>query len=236
TTKQTRSILDKALFSLGFIPRTSVTKYVRVAVYDKFKAQVPVIEQSTRYTSLLYSFAGKQLLLAGVHLISMVSESEEYDRLISARDDIKSLEEFENLNKIDNTVLIGDFNMNTFEIGMVSHRGLNSTFCKRTAKLAPISKAKKKYFFNPSWRAFANDSLRNKPPGTIYYDKPKKSAILYWNMLDQVLIRPNLLSSATDKSFEIITRTKTKNLLTNNGIPDAINYSDHLPIKFKLKI
>lgn len=67
------------------------------------------------------------------------------------------------------TILVGDFNMNPFEDGMVAARGLNATMLRRQAMKAfrEIQDNKYLFFYNPMWGHFGDGE--HKPPGTYYY-------------------------------------------------------------------
>jgi hypothetical protein len=73
------------------------------------------------------------------------------------------------------------------------------------------------------------------PPGTYYYTKSTHK-IYFWNMFDQLLVRPDLLNSFSNDDLMIITSTDDISLLNRNGFPNKKEYSDHLPICFKLNI
>lgn len=72
----------------------------------------------------------------------------------------------------------------------------------------------------------------NYPPGTYYY-KGNKEKNEFWNIFDQVIVRPRLRSNFVDKELKIITKTQTVSLVTQNQHPNK-EISDHLPIVFQL--
>ena len=72
-------------------------------------------------------------------------------------------------------------------------------------------------------------------PGTIYHN-PSNSIQYFWNMFDQVLIRPDIIPYFDNDSLKIVTSGKSYNLLNANGRIDSERISDHLPIMFNLKI
>jgi hypothetical protein len=75
----------------------------------------------------------------------------------------------------------------------------------------------------------------NGPPGTYYL---ARSAFLsyYWNIFDQVLVRPELLDSFSDDELRILTKAGDTQLLGPTGRPDKTRVSDHLPILFQLQL
>ena len=85
-------------------------------------------------------------------------------------------------------------------------------------------------FYNPMWNLLGD---AQEPYGTYYYagNDPINT---YWNIYDQVIIRPALRARFVENSLRIIKETKTRFLLDSNGHPDK-KISDHLPIVFEIK-
>ena len=81
--------------------------------------------------------------------------------------------------------------------------------------------------------SFFGDNGRGVAHGTIYYN-PYETVQYYWNIFDQVLIRPSVIPYFVDRYLDIVTCSKTKSLLTSNHTMRSV-YSDHLPIKFTIK-
>ena len=57
---------------------------------------------------------------------------------------------------------------------------------------------------------------------------------LYWNMFDQVLLRPGLMDSLTE--LRILDGDGQASLLSERGRPRSATASDHLPILFRLDL
>lgn len=147
--------------------------------------------------------------------------------------DLKNnLERIEDKNNSRNTFLIGDFNMNPFESGLISAGGLNNISIKSIAKkrLKKIYGKEYRAFYNPMWNFFGEFS-RGTVPGTHYYDT-SRHINFYWNMYDQIMVRPELLNSFEEEKFQILCNIQGDSLLKEinecNVIDKAI--SDHLPI------
>ena len=73
----------------------------------------------------------------------------------------------------------------------------------------------------------------NYPPGTYYY-RGSKEKNEFWNMFDQVIIRPQLRDRFIDKELKIITKAGDNSLVNRKQHPNK-NISDHLPIVFQLR-
>jgi hypothetical protein len=85
-------------------------------------------------------------------------------------------------------------------------------------------------FYNPMWRFLGDE----KQPYGTYYHNNGDPINTYWNLYDQVIIRPALRERFIDENLKIITETQSKYLLDMNGHPDK-ELSDHLPIIFEIQ-
>lgn len=172
--------------------------------------------------------------LIGCHLPSKYSNdpTQQKYEAIEFNDFVKSVESHSN----NNTLIVGDFNMNPFEEGMVSVYGFNSVMDRKIAYrnngMKRYSKTLYPYFYNPMWR-FMGDFPENIPNGTYFYDK-KYPVPYYWHILDQVLIRPSLIKYFDDNSLSIMSKSKKYKFFKKGKIDKSI--SDHLPIYFTLNI
>ena len=90
-----------------------------------------------------------------------------------------------------------------------------------------------KFFYNPMWNLFGDGSAC--PPGT-YYQRRSVHKVYFWNILDQVLIRPELLNLFDIEDLAILDHDGTSYLTHKSGHPNKNKYSDHLPLKFKINI
>jgi endonuclease/exonuclease/phosphatase (EEP) superfamily protein YafD len=133
------------------------------------------------------------------------------------------------------TVLAGDLNMNPFEAGVVAANGLNATMVRSQALKQSRTVQDKEYtfFYNPMWGHFGDGEL--KPPGT-YHNVSNEHVTYYWNIFDQVLVRPSLVERLSRDGVEIVTSVAGASLLTRNGRPDKSVGSDHLPLLFRLDL
>lgn len=133
------------------------------------------------------------------------------------------------------TVLVGDLNMNPFEDGVVSASGLHGVMTRNIAgKGKRIVQGREHFFFyNPMW-GFLGDRPSG-PPGTYYYSSSEQTEF-FWNVFDQVLIRPDVLPFFDNKDIMILDSDGTTPLISSEGLPDAKSASDHLPVLFKLKL
>ena len=132
------------------------------------------------------------------------------------------------------TLLVGDLNMNPFEVGMVGAQGLHAVMDRTVVQKSKriVQDVAYNYFYNPMWSLMGDASVG--PPGTYYYYK-SEPVLYFWNMFDQVLIRSELLERFKNESLTILDSDGIVNFRKANGIPDP-TISDHLPILFKLDL
>ena len=130
------------------------------------------------------------------------------------------------------TIIFGDFNMNPFEEGMVSSEAFHALNSKLvTSKIQrEVYGEKCYYFYNPTWFLYAKSY--NEIIGSYYYSSSAPNN-LFWNMFDQVIISPDLISNFNFDTFKIIEKTRLRYLCKNEK-PNEVTYSDHLPIFFEL--
>jgi hypothetical protein len=89
------------------------------------------------------------------------------------------------------------------------------------------------FFYNPMWSHFGDAD--ESPPGTYYYTSAEHK-MFFWNMFDQVLIRPYLIDLFQNETLKILNTDGTVSFLSERGLPDSSVVSDHLPILFKLNL
>jgi len=145
------------------------------------------------------------------------------------------IDKFENQQQNNNTLLIGDFNMNPFEPGMIQATGFHGVINKSVAKKKKriIDGKDYPFFYNPMW-SFFGDKGKGKVSGT-FYQSHSKPVNYFWNIFDQVLLRPSLIKYFSEEDLQIITKLGDDlNLLKKSGLINR-KISDHLPISCTIK-
>ncbi len=173
-----------------------------------------------------------EILLGVVHLPSKThwgDDDQSYECGELARDIAKTEDQFGHRR----TVVVGDFNMNPFERGLVGAGDLHAVMSRQVAdrESRSIQGRDYRFFYNPMWSHFG-DADRNSA-GSYYYAAPGHVSY-YWNLFDQVLLRPELARQFDSASLRILTSFNGQALIRENGRPDKTKYSDHLPIVFGL--
>ena len=200
--------------------------------------QSALIHQFTDYTqrlsirSLHLSGQTEDTLLAVVHLPSRINFSDD-DQMLMAQETANDIRRIERKTKITRTILVGDFNMNPFDAGMVAAQSFHGMMTKQLAQKGERKVQRKSYrfFYNPMWRFFGDDA--DTLSGT-YYWQASNPVNHFWNLYDQVLLRPELMHLL--RELLILDSDGETSLLTRGGIPDRVIGSDHLPIYFQLEL
>lgn len=132
------------------------------------------------------------------------------------------------------TILVGDLNMNPFESGVISAKGLHAVMSRQIARKGSriVQKREYPFFYNPMWNLFG-DATRG-PPGTYFYSR-SEHVVFFWNMFDQVLVRPELIDRFRIEDLKILDSVGDASFLSTDGVP-VKRISDHLPILFKLEL
>ena len=175
---------------------------------------------------------GKDILIVGVHMSSKLHMSEQ-DQTLDCTALVRKIQEYEQRIGHRRTIVVGDFNINPFEDGLIGAHCFHAASSRRIAQWGErvVRGEAYRFFYNPMWSHFGDRGPS--PPGTYFYQK-SSATDLFWNMFDQVLLRPEVLESFDDSSLEIVTNAAGINLLGPDGRPNRSEASDHLPILFAL--
>lgn len=207
----------------------------RIKIFLRFSDEyLPIAAEGDRLTIRRLTLPDKpEILLAVVHVISKVrysprSQEEE------ARDLAQSIRAAEHNAGHSRTLLVGDLNMNPFEYGVAGAGTLNAMMTRGLAsKQSRIVLGKAyPYFYNPMWGHFGDSS--GSPAGTHYYRK-SDHLCYFWNMFDQVLLRPALFDNWQPSSLKILQSDGERSFIDNDGGRPR-DMSDHLPILFDLTL
>lgn len=193
---------------------------------------IPVRDEWSVAVRTLKLPIGPEISLVAAHLPSKLHMSTDEQTLNAVRVST-TIRETETEAGHSRTVVIGDLNMNPFEAGMVAasafHATMDANIAKRYSR--KVRGLHHQYFYNPMWN-FLGDATVG-PPGTYFRLGGEIST--FWNMLDQVLLRPSLLPFYNPANLRVITRIGGRSLLKRNGRIDN-SISDHLPIVLTLSI
>ena len=235
-TKDVKAILNNQTRNFEFINHRGFDK---AKIYCSIKdMSIKEIHGHGRYGIYTVNHSlYEPLLLSVVHFPSKLNwDSEDYTYLCGElKRDIEYKESQEGHSK---TIVFGDFNMNPFENGLIASGGLHNTFSREIAlkKSREFNSTSYSYFYNPMW-SFFGDYSKGNVLGTFYINT-YRPINYHWNIYDQIMLRPSLIQYFDDNNLDIISKIGSKTLLRNiNGITKIDKtYSDHLPIKFELRL
>lgn len=209
----------------------------RIKVFTKFSNRfiIPVADDSeSRFTCFKIKFPIiEELLVFGVHLPDRGNNQADSVSSYAGRI-ARRIKEIEKEQKLNNTIVMGDFNMNPSDPAMLDaesfHAIMDSEIAKKESRI--VSNKDYNYFYNPMWSLHGD--IGNNVTGSYYY-KNAELVNYHWNVFDQVLIRPSLIDNFEKDSLKFVDFDGEKSLLKKNGIPDE-KYSDHLPLMFTLNL
>jgi hypothetical protein len=228
--------LNKDTNDYFFIP----SECPKINIYARFHEQyLPPLREEDDFSIRRLALPQRlDLLLCVAHFPSKQSLREPVDRQDYATIFSGKLADVEDAAKINRTIVTGDLNMNPYEDGLVMARALHAVPTRALAKREQRTSLRTEsriFFYNPMWRHFGERMEGH--AGTYFYSSPKSRAD-YWNIYDQVLLRPDLLPYFQDDDLEIIHEDVGSNVsfLKNDGVPNRDEISDHLPILFRIQI
>lgn len=208
----------------------------KVAIYARFNSDFlePHFETDRITIRRLSLLEAQEILLAAVHLPSKLY-AHELDQYEVSRHLAKTIRRAEEGAGHSRTVLVGDLNMNPFERGAVSAGGLHAVMTREVAlrNSRTVQGTDYPFFYNPMWGLFGDGG--EGPAGSYYYAQSGHETY-FWNIFDQVLLRPALLPNFRNDELKILTDDGVGTLLSKRGLPDNTASSDHLPIMFKLHL
>ncbi|MEZ0486834.1 hypothetical protein [Fibrella aquatica] len=213
---------------------TSFSKCEKITIITRFSNHlIKPIEEDPRLTIRQVSIPGiDPFLLTALHLPDKMSADEE-SQSENASSVATQLIIAENRLGLKRHLVVGDFNMNPFERGMIKANGFHGTMSSEIASKGARTVQGKSYpyFYNPTWGLFGD--LNKEASGTYYYRKAEH--VCYeWNLFDQVLIRPSLIANFVKESLTIVQQDSVSSLIKRNSQPNKNAYSDHLPLFFTL--
>lgn len=225
-----------------------------VRVSSSFKHLEPVtpgkveIFYKAGVVDISYAYNGRRITIDRVH--SRIDHEDYYfafchlkDSLITdkkqlpgyARHTVREIVDFEKEYRSKRTIVCGDFNMDPYEPSMLEHDGFNAMLTSAIAMKHQRNVEGQSFemFYNPMWGLYGD--LYAQDVADTYYYAPGQPIQPYWHIIDQVILRPDVIPVFDKSQLKIVAKGQNYNLLNrNDNISDL--YSDHLPIKFTLNI
>lgn len=128
------------------------------------------------------------------------------------------------------TILLGDFNLDPYDVGLCDQRSLLAVMDRRLAvRLDERAGTREAVFYNPMWSRMGDAS--DGPPGT-YYRSRDDHHDYFFHTFDQVMVRPLLIG--TLGRVTVPRRVHGVDLVSTSDLPRRGVASDHLPIIVEL--
>ncbi len=124
--------------------------------------------------------------------------------------------------------------MSPCETGLAGAAGLNAVTSREVAshEARTVQGREYPFFYNRMWAHFGD--ARSSTAGTYFYDAAEH-VHYYWNMFDQVLLRPERAAKFDPRKLSIVTGAGGTSLVRPDGRPDREKGSDHLPLVFEVE-
>jgi exonuclease III len=207
----------------------------KIKIFTRFSNKFvrPIVESANSTIREITLPEKEKFLMAATHLPSKIywDSSSQVAKCYELSQEIRLAEKQAGHER---TILVGDFNMNPFEDGMLSAAGLHAVMSRDIAIRGKrkIQSAEYSFFYNPMWSFFGD--LSDGPPGTYFYQRAV-DVVCFWNIFDQVLLRPELIPLFRKGDLEILSDGGETSLM-RKGVPNRSKFSDHLPILFRLNL
>jgi len=185
-----------------------------------------ILEAGDRLTFYRIEFESLKCVIGALHLIPM-NHTDDFFQVGESTEYLKIIDQME-IENGKHTILVGDFNMNPFDAGMVVPYAFNSVCCPKIACeiTRTVQQREYSYFFNPTWKVY--DDKGTGVYGSYYYPSPSGKRAFHWNNFDQALIRPQLLAKY-ECDFQLL------HSIVDYDITKTNRYSDHYPIMLELR-
>jgi exonuclease III len=177
------------------------------------------------------------IIIDDINVISVHFPSQMYHHMDALKYNLRKFR-----NKIDDEIgessdkpilIIGDVNVNPYEPAMINFDGFMATnSIKSRKRIKSIDDEVREPYYNPTWRLYADNIF----PGTKKYPRPSGFShdIIEFHFLDQVLLSEKLKNNIESDKISVVTKTDKFDLL--NEKYNKVNFSDHLPLFYQLKM
>ena len=180
----------------------------------------------------------KKTLFACIHFPSKLFHDEHSHSAIAP----KYTEKIHSLAKIDDRLfIVGDFNMNPFDIPLVDPLGFyalnNRDLIDELQSKHP--RTKQRYYYNPCWSLLgdfvASKSSTTRRLGGTFRFQEQRSRKLHWYLVDQMIMNKALIEDFHSNSLRVIEQKNLVLQLFEKKIKKQPKL-DHLPITFSFNI
>jgi len=208
----------------------------RISIYSRFPSDYFERLKDSRHVSIrrVNLPARPDFILVCLHLPSRLHQTPESQRtaLMLLAQTVRAAEARTGISR---SIIIGDFNCDPHEAGVVGAGGLHAVMSKERAQRMKrvVSDREYPFLYNPMW-SYLGD-LSEGPPGTYHYAH-SEYVELFWHCFDQVLLSPSMLEYMRKDSVRVITRVEGVDLADAKGYPNHERASDHFPLLLTLHV
>ena len=162
------ALLGKLAEGGGDIFHFPSSRCEKIHIYTRFSTDflIPIPEANRQTIRRLRLPAKTEILLTATHSRGKL-HSTGHGQTIDCTELARSISEAEEEVGHTRTVLVGDFNMNPFEAGVVAAGGLHAAMTRQIASESSriVQQRRYPYFYNPMWSYFGDGS--EGPPAPI---------------------------------------------------------------------
>ena len=189
---------------------------------------VSVRQEQTRYSIYICEDEFRKYIIAGIHLPANPGANAE-TRKNTIRELVYDINSVEKELKLDNTIVIGDFNASPFDDELIQKDAFNAVLFKDLIlqkERVKVNGKEYRRFYNPHISMISED---NKNYGSFYYSEGINS--MYWYSFDQILVRKPLVNMLKEVHYchQIMGQSLISNIIPNKTI------SDHFPLLAKIE-
>ncbi|GAB3307855.1 hypothetical protein [Hymenobacter tenuis] len=195
----------------------------------------------TRLVQMHLNVNGQSYLLASVHFPSKKEQDEVSQLQIAHSYKAKLLATAMDIpNPYENRIIVvGDFNMNPFDAGMIEPLGFHALGNRDQANLTTLRHYDATpIFYNPCWALLGDHhpTHTDRRTGGSFYYGSSSSRRLFWHLFDQVIVSQKMVDLFKPSSLSLIEIPTLLKEMTSNITREKALYADHFPLTFTLKL
>lgn len=195
----------------------------------------------TRLVQMNLVVNGQSYLLASVHFPSKLAQDEVSQLQIARSYKAKLLDTATHHAATygNRLLVVGDFNMNPFDAGMVEPMGFHALGNRDQANPATARHYDQTpIFYNPCWSLLGDyypTHADRRMGGSFYYAK-SASRRLFWHLFDQVVVSQEMANAFVPSSLSFVEVPTLRQEMLSGVERRLANFSDHFPLTFTLAL
>lgn len=179
-----------------------------IRVLAKRNIHISVHKEDKRFASYKIFKKEEVYLFNVVHLSSAMylEEAARDQRAMNISRVLRKIEEGVFVDTEYKSIVVGDFNLQPYSLGISSVHGFNATMSMTEAKkrFRKVEDEPKLFYFNPTWKLMGDNKIVQ---GTYYNSSDQQEKSIFWYTFDELLIRPYFIDRFNWDYFGIIEKT-----------------------------